>query len=232
MPTKRKISELTKLSRLIDLCKWSFNSQVQDIEKKIRLESSKMELFDVDGLEYLPVEVAVNTICLMAYNALVTSGYFQDVLSYEDYYNLPNENKDLVKNIDLSRISINSFSQAKKPYKYEPETKAFILGAIRHGLCHGNIHFHLPPKKSGQRISFKDVVLSFNSERTSTMVSATIDDFYKLFSSSGFFAKRDKIDPEMVEINEFFDSQENLIEDENITPPDSLSDEPVGPTSD
>ena len=65
-----------------------------------------MNLIDLNGLKHAPVDIAFNTMCLYAYNALITSGFYEEVLSelphnkiFTDEYKA---HRDLISSISVA----------------------------------------------------------------------------------------------------------------------------------
>ena len=161
----------------------------RDLDIREKLEFAHMSLYDEQKLKYLPVEVAVNVITLMGYNNIISSGFYEDTLAETDFTKLTPAQKSFFERFDLDAVTYTSKGRTfKQPYS--PETNCFILTAIRNAISHGFMTYHLPPLKSGQKASFKDAKITFYLDWQDITVTATVDEFYKIFSSGEFEKKR------------------------------------------
>lgn len=159
------------------------------IENREKLESAHMELYSAEELEFLPIEVAVNVIALMAYNSLVTSGYYEDVLSTADYKNLSTEHKRFVNGLNLDELTYH-YQDKKFSTPFAADNKYYILSAMRNAICHGLISYELPTAKKGEAADFTSAKITFYLDREDIMVSGTVESFFKLLSSAEFFKTR------------------------------------------
>ena len=178
MQNENFIRQLSKLEK-------DFAQQLEYLKNRSKLESSHMNLYHAETLENLPVEVAVNVVCLMGYNSLVTSAFYEDLLANTDSSALNQEQRSFFSRFDTSKLTITRYEDKIKKTS-SAEEKAYILYCLRNAICHGQISFTLPPVKQGKKASFKDAMLHFVADWDRTTISGTVEDFYKLFSSSPF----------------------------------------------
>lgn len=182
MQNERLIKELKGLIT-------KFNKHCELLERKRKLESSHMDMCDLEGLETLSVETAVNTVCLMAYNSLVTSAFYEDLLAYTSFDKLTEKQKIFFNGIKINNIAYSVEGQ-KFDKKFNPTNKCFILSGIRNAICHGLVTYHLPPVKQGEKVDFKDVCITFHNDIQNCEISGKLIDFYNLFSSKDFTKQR------------------------------------------
>lgn len=186
---KRKLVELNNK-------KIALNKEQQTLLEKLivkkKLESSNMQIYSPDSLKYLPVEVAANIVFLLGFNNLVTSAFYEDLLSSTDLNNLSKERSQFFSSINLEKFT-KFYNDKKTPKNYTPEQTAFMLYVMRQALCHGNISYQLPPVKQGASASFKDVVLTFNGDWQNVKITGRLEDFYELFTSPVFTNKRPRV---------------------------------------
>ncbi len=176
--------EVTKLSA-------EFDGINREIENRKKMESSSMILYNTEDIRNLPVEVASNVVALLGYNNLITSGFFEDTLAKTDINTLTPEQEKFFNKINLNNIICSQYGQKfSKPYN--AESICLILTFIRNSISHGMISYRFPSLKSGQVADFKDVELTFYLDRQDIMVTASVDEFYKLFMSGSFTMKRPK----------------------------------------
>lgn len=161
----------------------------KSIETKRKLECSNMDLLSEPNLSVLPVEVAVQIVWLMAFNNLVTSGFYEDLLAETDFSNLNSDQKKFFDSFDLSKLNITYYN--KKVDKLDASEKSYILSCMRNALCHGLIEFKYQPVKQDEKPTYKDTTLIFNPG-FGTVISGRLEDFLKLFGSGGFTKNRDK----------------------------------------
>lgn len=186
-----KRSILATKDKAVMILRQQVRVQIERLKHRMTLESAHMNLYDSAGLEYLPVEVAINTVCLMGYNNLVTSAFYEDLLAKTDYQNMNRSQDKFFSDFDLSAISY-TYRGKKIRDITDPERVAFVINCIRNSLVHGTMYYSLPSKKQDVDLSFKDALLSFYDEHADTTVTARVDDFYKLFSDDGFTKPRNK----------------------------------------
>jgi len=189
----RQQSEKVQINRLIKI----YNSLVQErksivseIARKTTLESSLMHLYETDGLKYIPAEIAVNTICLMGFNALVTSAYYDDLIFRSNAHNLTEKQQRYFSNISLSPFTYTHHG-TKYKMPYDAYTNFYILKEIRNAICHGLITYQIPNSTSKEKVSFKDIEITFFVDYEDAEISGKLIDFYNLFSNEKiFFRKR------------------------------------------
>ncbi len=161
-----------------------FNAQEKLLINRLKLESSHAELHGLYGLENLPVEVAVNLVCLMGYNNLVTSAFYEDLLDNQES-ELDNKQKAFFDQFDFSKINVK-FYDKKMPKDYTAEEKKYLLTCLRDAICHNQISYTLPPAKKDSNLNFKDVELCFTADWLRTSISGKVIDFFNLFNSKAF----------------------------------------------
>lgn len=162
-------------------------------ETSTKLESSNMDLYDLQDSLYLPTEVAVNTVALMAYNSLVTSGFCEDVFSGTrstgGSFNLNDSQKRFFDSINLDEIDYYYYGKPlTKPYS--AEDKCFIISAIRNSICHALVSYRYPPLSQDATASFKNTEMTFYLDREDVKVVASVDAFYRMFAGGEFTKKR------------------------------------------
>lgn len=160
----------------------------EDIDKRRKMETSNLFFYDIDGIEYLPAEMGVNIVLLMAYNNLVINSFYQDTLSQIDLMNMNSEQNRLFSKFNLSPF-VCKFNGEKFIPK-NPEDIAQIITAIRHSLCHAMFSYTFPPLKKLQKATFKDVQITFDTDIYNTSITGTVDEFFKLFSNPAFTMTR------------------------------------------
>ena len=163
-------------------------NQINTLENKQKLESSHAEIYNLYGLEYLPVEVAVNVVCLMGYNSLVTSAFYEDLIANASA-ELNEQQKSFFKSISFDGIKTSYFGE-KVTGEYSPEEKMYLLKCIRDAICHNHITFTLSPVKKGDDFNFEDVKLAFTADWNRTVISGRVADFFKLFGLENFMKER------------------------------------------
>lgn len=157
----------------------------------IKLESSNMDTMNVDQLAGSSLEVAFNIMCLMGFNQLVTSAFYDDLLVKTDFNDLNIDQKKFFNSFDLSKLSLNG-----RPIENTATTKAYILLCMREALCHQNfdegygVYYSVPGLKQNEKKSFKDIKVTFKAARQNAEISGSLDDFYKLFVSESFLKER------------------------------------------
>lgn len=166
-------------------------SYLKSLEDKQKLESANMDLYNLEDLNHLPYEVAVNTVLLMCFNSLVTSSFYDDVLSKTNTSSLTQKQEEFFDKFDVSKFDFY-YGNAPKKQQY-PGQKAYFLLCLREALCHGNITYKLPQAKKGTQANIQDTMICFEtSERQNSTIYGTLQDFYDLFSSKEFLTKRHK----------------------------------------
>lgn len=195
--------------------KYQFEQMSLEFMNKIKLESSNMDTMNIEQLSGSSLEVAFNVVCLMGFNSLVTSAFYDDLLSKTDFNNMNQDQSHFFKTIDLSKFTLNN-----KPIAETAAQKGYVLLCLREALCHQNIdencgvYYFVPGLKKEEKKGFKDIKLTFKAKRQGAEISGRLDDFYNLFSSETFFKPRkDKIITGNIEIID----EENVLDDENNT---------------
>lgn len=211
-----KRSILATKDKAIMILRQQVRVQIERLKHRMTLESAHMNLYDSAGLQYLPVEVAVNTVCLMGYNNLVTSAFYEDLLAKTDYQNMNINQDKFFSDFDMSAISYTYHGKKIRDIT-DPERVAFVINCIRNSLVHGTMFYSLPSKKQDVELSFKDALLSFYDEHADTTVTARVDDFYKLFCSDGFTKQRHKsiITGPIIELPDPNENKENSSQNSN-----------------
>lgn len=181
---KRKNQEIQKMYT-------ELKKLFESLERRRELESSHMDMHEITELEHLPVEVAVNTVLLTAFNNMITSSFYEDLLSETDTLNLSKKQNDFFAKFNTSKINKTLYGK-KYTMKDKGSDNAFTLIGLRNALVHGGVRAILPNVKEGQNVSYKDVILEFNAETQNMVFTGTVEDFYELFMSSGFTCKRPK----------------------------------------
>ncbi|MBQ8451734.1 MAG: hypothetical protein IJ538_03045 [Clostridia bacterium] len=179
----------------------NLNKRILQTEKilldQLKYETMNMNLIDLNGLKHAPVDIAFNTMCLYAYNALITSGFYEEVLSelphnkiFTDEYKA---HRDLISSISVaSGIHYReSVKNSKIQHIENVRDKTYVLTLIRHALCHGNVSYTI--SKNNYNPSFRDVVVKFYSDNANTSIIGTLEEFIMLFSEQGFFTLRNDI---------------------------------------
>ena len=181
-------AQIKRLIARYGAVKKKLEQQLKQLENRQKLESTHAEIYNLYGLEHLPVEVAVNIVCLMGYNSLVTSAFYEDLLA-NNSGELNNKQKQFFKNFNLSNINVKFYDKPMN-VDYSPEEKMYILTCIRNAICHNNIKFVLPPAKKNGSVDFKDVEINFTADWDRAKISGKLIDFYKLFGSDNFTKER------------------------------------------
>lgn len=174
--------DFDQLCRDID----SFNTRYANSTK---IESADMTLFDSSDSVFLPVEMAVNIVSLMTFNSLVTSGFYEDTLSWVNFNNLSTSQERFFDNINLDGITY-FYKNKLVASPYSAKDKCFILQALRTAVCHSFINYRLPSLKQGEKADFRNVEVVFELDRDEIKIVATVEDLYKIFSSETFFKSR------------------------------------------
>ncbi|MBQ7467200.1 MAG: hypothetical protein IJS74_03955 [Clostridia bacterium] len=178
------------LVREFQQTKNQFDQISADFMNKIKLESPNMDTMNTEQLAGSSLEVAFNVVCLMGFNSLVTSAFYDDLLVKTDFNNINQDQTHFFKNIDLSKFTLNN-----KPVDTAAQ-KGFVLLCLREALCHQNIdedcgvYYSASGLKQGEKKGFKDVKVTFKAKRQGAEISGRLDDFYNLFSSDPFFRPR------------------------------------------
>ena len=159
-------------------------SRLKNIQKQ---ESSAMEMFDTRDISHLSVEVAFNLVCMLGFNSLNTSAFFEDMINFTDIDNLNPIQKKLFAKFDFSNFKVNL-----KGYKYnakDSESNVHLLIGIRNALSHGRAKFRIPNLKKGEKLTVEDIIITL---QPSYEIEGKLIDFYKLFTNPTFFAPRPK----------------------------------------
>lgn len=170
----------------------AFSAKHKSLEAKMKshekLASSNMDFYDPDNLQYLPVEVSVNLIALLAYTDLVVSSFYEDTLSNTDYNNLTNAQKHFFSNFDLSKLTY--IYKGKKYEIKDPTSTCFALRAIRNAICHGLISYKFPSLKQNTTSSFGNTEITFYSDIEDIQVVGSVEDLFNLFACNEFTKER------------------------------------------
>ncbi len=205
-PTLDKI-----LQRDIDELNALITSYNQMVITNSKHETTDMNLFDASETVYFPIEMAVNTIALMAYNSLVTSGYYEDTISKTNYTDLSPAQRGFFDRLNLDSLDYIYRGRAL-PKPYSAESKIFILSAIRNSICHSLISYKLPSLRQGQKANFNDAEITFFLDRNDIQVVGTVADMYEIFTSEEFFKKRPEGVMTKPSSNMKFEVPEDLVE--------------------
>lgn len=223
-----------KLIKDLNVVLNKFKKQEEFLKNRKKLASSHMNLYHIEGLEKLPVEVALNTVCLMGYNSLVTSAFFEDLLAVTDFNNLNPAQRKFFSKFNMDNLTTTYWNK-KSSGKYTPEEKAFMLSCIRNAICHDQITFTLPTATQGDNIDFKKVIINFTADWDRTVISGTVEEFYKLFGLNMFHRAREKsiITGEQYELPENIEEEneglQSIIDDfKKESGDDEPNDEPNG----
>lgn len=177
---------------------------VSDSQKHImtmnKSETLNMDLFDPEGLRYLPVEVGFNIMCLAAYNALITSGFYEDVLHNIDFKQMSFAHYKLIRQIKLDGLTYTHkpYNVIKDAAANVPNT-AYLLECMRNALVHGNVSYKVPTELYDKNPSFADAMVTFKSHHGKVLVHGKMADFFKLFVSEGFYIGRYRLAQELAE---------------------------------
>ena len=164
-------------------------------------ETLHMNLLNPEGLENLPVEVGFNVVCLAAYNAFVTSGFYEDALHNLDFKNMSPEYVNVIR-----KIHLDGLTYTHKPYDkienagWNIGNTAYLLECMRNALVHGMVSYKIPADMYDQKPTFKDAIMTFKSSHGNVLIHGSMADFFKLFTCEGFFASRREIDPELSDV--------------------------------
>ena len=207
---KAAVKECDRLQR-------EYDAYQQKVSAKLKLESSFMEHYSTQELEKLPIELAFSVVGLMAFNSLVTSGFYEEMLAKTDFNaNMTPEQVKFFDRIDMSGFSLNG-----KPYVKSPTSNAFMLLCMREALCHrddvgghNGVFYKLVSKKSKSPEHFGDIEMSFVASRQNVVFSGKLIDFYKLFSSKEFTCDRALVRTATVGANYFRRSNGTLSSNE------------------
>jgi hypothetical protein len=186
-----ELNQNLEITRRLKIILRKFEQQKELLETRRQLESSHMEIYGLDGLEHLPVEVAVNVVCMMGFNSLITSSFYEDLLAETNLGNFNPNQKKFFGKFNFSGITATYFDK-KLPSNYTPEEKADLLLGIRNAICHNQITYVLPYVKQGETVSFKDAMLTFSADWDRLKISGKVIDFYRLFGSDPFTSAREK----------------------------------------
>ncbi len=177
---KKQLSNLMhQVNALIKL----YNSKLRSAQNRRKLESTYTEMFEIEGLDNLNVEVAVNLVCAMGFNQLITSGFYEDLLKNVDFNNFSNEQREFFSKFSMKGITIKQDKMTIS--KFSPEEKAEILISLRHSIVHGNFQYFLQPLKQGETGNYKDVILEF--PRNGITIRGNLESFYTLFNCNQTF---------------------------------------------
>ena len=183
--------ENERLYRGFKLVSHQLDTETNKFLNMIKLESASMDTMNIDQLSGSSLEVAFNIMCLMGFNQLVTSAFYDDLLAKTDFNDLNSDQVKFFNSFDLSKFSLNG-----RPIENTATTKAYILLCLREALCHQNFgegygaYYCVPGLKQNQTKSFKDIKVTFKAKRQNAEISATLDDYYKLFMSERFLRDR------------------------------------------
>ena len=180
-----------KYFKSLSSLKSKVKSYLQFLEDRQKLESANMELYNLDDLNYLPHEVAVNTVLLMCFNSLITSSFYDDTLAKTDLDKLTPAQEEFFNKFDAS--SLEFYYGDEERTLYYPGQKAYLLLCLREALCHGKVSYKIPTSKKNEPVNFNETVICFKTgERQNSTIYGTIQDFYNLFTSKAFLSVRDK----------------------------------------
>lgn len=177
---KKTIETLIAKRKKINLqCKASLD----EVSNDFKIESDEMKLFDKNTIANMPVEVAVNLVGLMGYNRLVSTKFYETLLSL-DPKTFTKAQRKIINNLDLSAFSFTT--KRGKLAVDDLENKITLLKRIRHATTHGNISYSIPPSSSGE-LTYKDVKMVYSCDGDSEIkVSGRVEDFYNLFKNPVF----------------------------------------------
>jgi len=212
LKTGRSFSPMAnkKFFKELNSVKSKVSSYLKGLYSKQKLETSNMELYNLDDLNHLPVEVAANTVLLMCFNSLITSSFYDDILAKTDTKFLNQEQEAFFNKFDFSNIEFYYNDVLRQDFN--AGQKAYLLLCLREALCHGTISYQLPQVKNNP--SFSDCVICFKTDkRQNAEIYGTIKDFYQLFSSNIFSAQRN---PNIItgQLKEFNQEEINRNEEE------------------
>ena len=193
-PTLRSKFEIVQLDRLKKECNSAvnqFDMQEKSLKNRLKLESSHMEMYDLESLKYLPLETGVNLVCMMGYNSLVTSGFYEDLLANTDYNKLNLKQVKFFDNFKFKGITSNYYDNLITE-KFNTEQKIYLLKSIRNAIVHAKIYYTLPKLSVDKKPNFKDVVIHFTSGWGELDISGKLIDFYNLFNQTPFMFSREK----------------------------------------
>ena len=159
--------------------------RLQNIQKH---ETSSMNLLDIEELENLPVEVAFNLVCMMGFNALNTSEFFEDLVENVDAYSIDKNQKAFFSKFDLSKFTARTLSTNKQIALTEPNDVVMFLNGVRNALSHGNATYRLPNLKKNEKFDIMNITITMTSRAFA--FEGKIIDFYNLFNSPLFFGSR------------------------------------------
>lgn len=164
------------------------NALKNKIDSHKKLASSNMDFYDPNNLQYLPVEVSVNIIALLAYTDLVVSSFYEDTLRNTDYNNLSDEQKHFFSNFDLSKLTY--IYNGKKYEIKDPTSTCYALRAIRNAICHGLISYKFPSLKQNATSSFGNTEITFYSDIEDIQVVGSVEEFFNIFACNNFTKDR------------------------------------------
>ena len=183
--------QLKQIGQEIDSILKQFDNQQRKLDNRRKLESSHMEMYNLNNLENLPVEIAVNIVCLMGYNNLVTSGFFEDLLANTDFNNLNKEQSSFFSKFNFDGISYK-LNNSNSETKFAPNQKAYLLASLRNAICHGQFSFKLPFQTKNPTCDFHNIQLKFVASWDNLEITGKLIDFFNLFNLSLFTLSRDK----------------------------------------
>lgn len=164
-----------------------YNAVVNKLNTLRKLESSEKKFFDPALIVYSPIELSVNLIALMAHNSLAHSAFYDDILNGADFDNLNTHQERLFNTINLDKLAFSYKDKIAQP-PLTNDVKCFMLNTIRNAVCHSLVSYQIPNPKQGVPHDFRDVVITFYSDKNDMKVVGTVADFYEILSSE-FFTK-------------------------------------------
>lgn len=190
-PRKSSVAviELKKLMHEHDQIKREAAMYLKNLEtmRKTGVEDMYMA---TGSLENLNVEMAFNLVCLMAYNAMTISGFYDDMVGYTSFKDMNDEQKAFFESFNMEGLSLYGENWSKKHIN-SSDDKAFTLLCLRNALIHNKVCFYLPDRdRNPNRPDFKDAIIEFEGSTQHATVVGRVGDFARLFTSPQFFEKR------------------------------------------
>ena len=164
-------------------------SLISEMTQQVNSVATNIDFLNSTPLNALNIEAAVNLVYLMAYNNLVVSGFYEDVLRYVNLGDLNETQYETLLRFNMGNICAQH-NDNEPGLVFSAKGKGFALYTIRNAICHGTFGYSIPQAKNGEQPFIKDIMLTFTSPDKSWKYFGTLGDFYGLFLSETFFKKR------------------------------------------
>lgn len=182
---KRQIEKLNKEKNAINSER---RQLLRDINLNLKLETANLDLIGSLPPNRFIAEYAVALACLLAYNAIITSSFYEELKTdasiidskvFKFFDSLPIKNVT-TKNPNDNRVNI--FNQISG-FKY------WFIEGVRQGLCHNFITYTLP-QTVNNTFNVYDIELSFIDKSANSQYCLSLGDLVNIFSSPIFTNER------------------------------------------